>query len=303
MRTPQGPAILVVMHLAFIGLGHMGTGITRNLLRAGHQVTVYNRTRAKAEALASEGARIADSPAEGCRDADAVLTMLADDHAVEQVTFGAKGIREALAPGHTHISCSTISTALAQRLAHDHGAKSQGFLSAPVFGRPEAAEAKKLVVVAAGSAELIERFRGIFDSIGRQTFVAGTEPWHANVIKLCGNFMIASMLETFGEAFAALRKAGIAPLLFLEIMNALFASPVYAGYGKAIADDRFEPAGFALPLGLKDIRLALAAAEELQAPMPIASLVRDHFIEALANGQADMDWSSIARVSARNAGL
>lgn len=281
----------------------MGTGMARNLLRAGHQVTVYNRTREKAEVLAADGALVASSPAEACRDAEAVQTMLADDAAVEQVVFGENGILGALANDSVHISHSTISTALARRLAREHASKAQGYLSAPVFGRPEAAQAKRLLVVAGGASKLIERSRPLFDAMGRETFIAGSEPWQANAIKLCGNFMIASMLETFGEAFATLRKAAVAPGVFLDIMSGLFASPVYTGYGRAIAEEKFEPAGFALRLGLKDVRLALATAEECASPMPIASLLRDHFLDALAHGQGEMDWSSVARVPARNAGL
>jgi 3-hydroxyisobutyrate dehydrogenase-like beta-hydroxyacid dehydrogenase len=291
------------MKLAFIGLGKMGTGMARNLLRAGHQVALYNRTGGKSKELEADGARAASSPADACREAEAVLSMLADDAAVEHVVFGESGILGALAKGGVHVSHSTISTALARRLAHEHESKSQGYLSVPVFGRPEAAEAKRLLVVAAGDGKLIERCSPLFDAVGRQTFIAGREPWQANAVKLCGNFMIASMLETFGEAFATVRKSKVQPQVFLEIMNALFGSPVYAGYGRAIAEDKFEPAGFGLRLGLKDVRLALAAAEECDAPMPIASLLRDHFLDALAHGQGELDWSSIARVPARNAGL
>ena len=281
----------------------MGSGMARNLLRAGHEVTVYNRTRDKAEALAADGARVADSPADACRDAEAVITMLADDAAVEQLVFGENGIAAALAPGAVHISSSTISTALARRLAREHARRGQHYLSAPVFGRPDAAESKRLLVVAAGRAEAIERCRPLFDAVGRQTFVAGAEPWQANAVKLCGNFMIASMLETFGEAYAALRKSNVDPHLFLDVMNALFASPVYANYGKIVADQNFEPAGFALRLGLKDARLVLETAQECAAPMPLASLIRDHLLSGVAQGQAEMDWASIARVIARDAGL
>ena len=291
------------MKVGFIGLGKMGTGMARNLLRAGHQVTVYNRTREKAEALQAEGARGAGSPADACYDAEAVLTMLADDTALEQIVFAENGILGALSNDAVHISHGTISTALARRLVREHAAKAQGYLSAPVFGRPEAAEAKRLLVVAGGDRHLIERCRKLFDAMGRETFVVGDEPWQANAVKVCGNFMIASMLETFGEAFATLRKAAVAPGSFLDIMNALFGSPVYLNYGRAIVEERFEPAGFGLRLGLKDVRLALATAEECAAPMPIASLLRDHFLDALAHGQGEMDWSSVARVAARNAGL
>lgn len=291
------------MTLGFIGLGNMGTGMARNLLRAGNQLAVYNRSRGKAELLAAEGARVAQSPADACRGADAVLSMLSDDSAVEQVVFGEQGVLGALPRGSVHISHSTISTALARKLAQEHAARAQGYLSVPVFGRPEAAEAKRLLIIAAGEANLIERFRTLFESMGRQTFAVGAQAWQANAVKLCGNFMIASMIESFGEAFATLRKSKVQPDMFLEIMNALFASPVYAGYGKAIAQESFEPAGFGLRLGLKDVRLALAAAEECAAPMPLASLLRDHFIDAIAHGEGELDWSAVARVPARHAGL
>lgn len=287
------------MKLAFIGLGRMGSPMARNLLRAGHQVTIYNRTRKKADALAADGARIAGSPAEAARGAEAVLTMVADDAALRDVVYGENGLAGAMGPGAVHVSHSTISTALARELA----AAGHAYVSAPVFGRPEAAEAKKLIVVAAGAQENVDRCRPIFDAIGRQTVIGGEQPWQANAVKLCGNFMIASMLEAFGEAYAVMRKAGVDPHTFLEAMNGLFASPVYANYGAIVADERFQPAGFTAKLGLKDANLALATAQECAAPMPMASLVRDRLIAALANGQGDMDWSSVARVSARNAGL
>ncbi len=176
-------------------------------------------------------------------------------------------------------------------------------MSAPVFGRPEAAESKNLVVVVAGPGELAERYRPLFEAVGRQTFVVGAEPWQANVAKVCGNFMIVSVIEALGEAYATLRKAGVAPESFLEIMNALLGSPVITNYGRIIAQEKFEPAGFALHLGLKDVRLVLAAAEECAAPMPLASLVHDHLLSGLAQGQAEKDWSSLTQVIARNAGL
>jgi 3-hydroxyisobutyrate dehydrogenase-like beta-hydroxyacid dehydrogenase len=295
--------MLARMKIAFIGLGRMGTGMARNLLRAGHTLAVYNRTREKAEALASEGARVGDSPADACRDAEVVLTMLADDHAVEEIVFGKDGIASAMKSGCIHVSHSTISTVLARRLIAEHAQRKQGYLSVPVFGRPEHAAVKNLVVVAAGPAELIDRCRPLFDAIGRGTFVVGPEPWQANVAKVCGNFMVISMIEAFGEAYATLRKAGVAPEAFLDVMNALMGSPIFATYGRIIAQEQFDPAGFALKLGLKDVRLVLAAAEECAAPMPLASLVHDHLLSALAQGQGEMDWSSMTQVIARNAGL
>ena len=277
--------------------------MARNLLRAGHELTVYNRTREKVEALTRDGARVADSPAEAARDAEAVFTILSDDHAVMDVVCGENGIASTLKKGAAHISSSTISVAFGQRLTEEHKSRGQAFVAANVFGRPEAAEKKQLIVVAAGENNTLERFRPLFDAIGRKTFVAGNEPWQANAIKLCGNFMIASMLEAFAEAFATMRKAKMDVHVFLDTMAELFGSPVYKNYGQIIADEKFEPAGFALKLGLKDVRLVLEAAEQFDAPMPFASVVRDHLISAIANGQEEMDWSSVAQVAARNAGL
>jgi 3-hydroxyisobutyrate dehydrogenase-like beta-hydroxyacid dehydrogenase len=291
------------MKLAFVGLGNMGSAMARNLLRAGHEVTVYNRTRQKSEALAADGARVADSAAAACRGAEAAFSMLADDHAAVEVALGPNGIATGLERGAIHVSCSTIGTASSRQLAEAHASRGQKYIVATVFGRPEAAEAAKLVVVTAGDRDAVARCQPAFSAIGRQTIAAGPEPWQANAVKVCGNFMLATLLETFGEAFATMRKSGIDPHVLLDAMNALFGSPVYSNYGKMIADAKFEPAGFALKLGAKDVRLALAAAEECGAPMPIASLLRDQFLSAIAHGQGNMDWSSVALVAARAAGL
>jgi len=299
----DGVAMLAAMKIAFIGLGRMGVGMARNLLRAGHTVAVYNRSREKAEALAADGARVANTPADACAEAEVVMTMVADDQAVEEIVFGNDGIASAMAEGCIHVSHSTISTALARKLTTEHAQRNQGYLSVPVFGRPEAAETKNLVVAAAGPSEFVDRCRPLFDAIGRQTFVVGTEPWQANVAKVCGNFLMISIIEALGESFATLRKAGVAPLSYVEIMHALLGSQIIANYGRIIAKEEFEPAGFVLRLGLKDVRLMLAAAEECAAPMPLASLVHDHLLSALAQGQGEMDWSSMTQVIARNAGL
>ena len=281
----------------------MGVGMAHNLLRAGHQLTAYNRSREKAEALKADGAEVAASPAEACRSAQVAFTMLADDNAVADTAFGERGIVAGLPPNAIHISSSTISANLARKLAAEHAAGGQGYLSAPVFGRPDAAENKKLIVVAGGKTEEIERARPLLEAISRAVFVAGPEPWHANLFKLCGNFMLASMLETFGEAFATVRKSGADHHTFLDIMNELFGSPVYKNYGTTIANEKFEPAGFTLKLGLKDVRLILEAAGEVNAPMPLASLLRDHLFAAISHGQEQLDWSSISQVAARDAGL
>lgn len=293
-----------MMKVGFIGLGNMGSAIARNLIKAGHSLGVYNRTRSRAEAFASLGARVAETPAQAAADAEALITMLADDAAVEDVIFSPGNAIDALPAGAVHISMSTISVRLSHRLAESHRAKQQHYLAAPVFGRPDAAAAAKLFIVAAGPTEQIERCRPLFDAMGQKTFVVGEEAQAANVIKLAGNFLITTVIESLGEAFAFGRKFGVDPHAFLDILtNSLFDAPVYRNYGSMIASDKFEPAGFKLPLGLKDNRLLLAAAEEAKVPMPMASLVHDRFVAALAQGLGESDWAAIARISYENAGL
>ena len=292
------------MKVGFIGLGNMGSAIARNLIKAGHTLSVYNRTRSRAEAFASLGARIDETPAEAAADVEALITMLADDTAVEGVVYSPGNAIEVLPAGAVHISMSTISIELSRRLAESHREKQQHYLAAPVFGRPDAAAAAKLFVVTAGPAEQIERCRPLFDAIGQKTFLVGEEAHAANVIKLAGNFLITTVIESLGEAFAFSRKFGVDPHAFLDILtNSLFTAPVYRNYGSIIASDNFEPAGFKLPLGFKDNRLLIAAAEDAAVPMPVASLIHDRFVTGLALGLGESDWAAIARVSYQSAGL
>jgi 3-hydroxyisobutyrate dehydrogenase-like beta-hydroxyacid dehydrogenase len=281
----------------------MGLPIARNLLRAGHQLIVYNRTRSKAEALAAAGAQVANSLREATAT-EVVVSMLADDPAVEQTTLGDGGILNSLARGGVHVSLSTISTTLSRRLTLAHTASGQSFIASPVFGRPDAAEAARLVVVAAGPEEAVGRVQPLLEAIASKVFVIGAEPYSANAVKLAGNFLIASVLETLSEAFTLARKSGVEPAKLLEIVNgSFFRSPVYENYGKIIMGEKFSPAGFALRLGLKDLRLVLAAAEEAAVPMPVASVIRDHFVSGVARGWGDMDWAALAKVVAEDAGL
>jgi 3-hydroxyisobutyrate dehydrogenase-like beta-hydroxyacid dehydrogenase len=291
------------MEIGFIGAGRMGSGMVRSLLRAGHQVTLYNRTREKAAPLEAEGARLADTPAAVC-GAGLVVTMLADDASVEGVTFGEQGILSALPPGGIHVSSSTISVAFSDRLAEAHEKSGRHYVAAPVFGRPDVAEAGKLFMMAAGAAALLERCRPVFDAVGQRTFIIGERPSQANLVKLGGNFLLAAMIESLGEAIALMRKGGIEAGSFVDVItNTLFNAPAYRTYGGIIANEKYEPAGFPVAMGLKDVRLALAAADANAVPMPVASLVRDHFIEAIAHGHRDSDWGSLARVVARHSGL
>jgi 3-hydroxyisobutyrate dehydrogenase-like beta-hydroxyacid dehydrogenase len=260
------------MDVGFIGLGHMGAPMALSLLKAGHRVTVYNRTRSKAEALASNGAQLAERVADACHG-DVLITMLSDDAAVESVVFGDDGALSALSRNAIHISMSTISIALSDRLMDAHQRAGQGYVSAPVFGRPEAAAAGKLFVIAAGPDRMLARCQPLFDATAQETFVVGARPSEANLVKLAGNFLIASMLESLGEAFALIRKAGIKADRFLNILTGtLFSAPVYRTYGAIIAEDKNPANGFKMSLGLKDMRLALAAADATIVPMPVASL-------------------------------
>jgi 3-hydroxyisobutyrate dehydrogenase-like beta-hydroxyacid dehydrogenase len=290
------------MKVGFIGLGRMGSGMAANLIKAGHDVTVYNRTVDKAKSLAAQGAHVAENPAGACRG-DVVMTMLADDAALENVVYGGQGMLGALPKGALHVSASTISVALSERLHKDHVAAGQSFVAAPVFGRPEVAEAGQLFVVAAGDPASVMLAGPVFEAIGQRTFVVSEEPKAANLVKLSGNFLIASVIEALGEAMALVNKQGIDRKAYLEILTStLFNAPIYKTYGGLIAERRFEPAGFAAPLGQKDIRLALAAAESLRVPMPIASLLRDRLLALLAQGGEHLDWSAIGALSAWDAG-
>lgn len=292
------------MNIGFIGLGNMGSAIASNLAKAGHSLTVYNRTRSRAELLQPLVKRIAGTPGEAVSAAEVFITMLADDHAVEEVVFAPGNALQSLPAGAVHISMSTISVGLSRRLADAHRVKGQHYIAAPVFGRPDAAAAAQLFVVAAGPADQVERCRPLFDAIGQKTFLAGDDAPKANVVKLAGNFLTSTVIESLAEAFALVRKYGIDANAFLEILTgSLFTAPVYRNYGSMIAADRFEPAGFKLPLGLKDNRLLLAAAEEAAVPMPMASLVHDRFVAALAQGLGEADWAAIARIAYQSAGL
>jgi 3-hydroxyisobutyrate dehydrogenase-like beta-hydroxyacid dehydrogenase len=290
------------MNLGVIGLGMMGGAMARNLLRAGHRVTVWNRTADRAEELRAEGALIAETPAEAGKG-EAALTCLADDVAVEAVVFGKNGLAGALAGACIHISMSTISLALTGRLAATHREAGQKFVAAPVFGRPDMAAEAKLLIVAAGEAEAIAQCRPVFDVLGRRAIVVGTEPATATMVKLLGNFLLVSAVESMSEAAALLRKSGVDPQVCLEtLINTLFASPVYQNYAGLMLRQQYEP-GFRLALGLKDVELALTVAESSGAPLPTARLIRERLLRAVARGYRDKDLAALALLSAEEAGL
>lgn len=287
------------MKVGFIGLGQMGHGIAANLLKAGHELVVFNRSPEKAADLEQDGAKLAGAVA-AASDVEVVFTMLADDKAVEAVAFGPGGVIAHLPARALHVSMSTISVALSERLTAAHGGR---FVAAPVFGRPEAAATAKLFVVAAGPTAALATCQPLFEAISQRVFILGEAPSAANLVKLSGNFLIASVIESLGEAMALVGKGGVDLHAYLDLLTStLFAAPVYKTYGGLIAGGVFEPAGFAAPLGQKDIRLALAAAEELRVPMPIASLLRDRFLTLMATGGEALDWSAMGKLAARDSG-
>ncbi|MBU3750677.1 MAG: NAD(P)-dependent oxidoreductase [Mycobacterium sp.] len=289
--------------VGFIGLGNMGSAMAARLLEAGFDVAVYNRSPGKAEALAVRGATVAATVAQACAG-DVVITMLANDDALDAVVTGEGGVLATLREGATHVSSSTISAALSKRLTAAHGVAGQHFITATVLGRPEAAAAGKLFVLAAGPAEAVDPLIPILDALGQRTFRVSEVAAVGNVVKLSANFLLANVIESLGEAVALVSKAGVDRRDYIDIITStLFSAPAYETYGGLIARAEFEPAGFAARLGIKDIRLVLAAAEELQVPLPIASLLRDRFLTLLAAGGGDLDWSAISTLALRDAGL
>ena len=290
------------MKIGFIGLGRMGSAMAANLVKAGHQVTVFNRSPDKRRKLVELGAHEAARIADACRG-EAVITMLADDAALSSVTLADGGIVASLPKGAIHVSMSTVSVALARELTKAHAAAGQRFIAAPVFGRPEAAAAAKLFIVAAGEPAAVETCLPLFNALGQKTLPIGPEPAAANLVKLSGNFLLASAIEALGEAIALVSKVGVDGRAYVELLTStIFPAPVYATYGGLIAANRFEPAAFTAALGFKDIRLALAAAESLRVPMPLGSLLHDRFLRLLAEGGESLDWSALGGLAGRDAG-
>ena len=289
------------MDIGFIGLGDMGSAIAANLLKAGHTVRVWNRSPQAAAKLAALGATVADSAAHAFAG-DAVFSMLADDNALRAVLLDS-GVLAGAAPGLVHVNLATISVALAEQLATLHAQYGVDYVAAPVLGRPDVAAAAKLNIVAGGTDRAIDRVLPLLDAIGQKTWRAGPRPQDANLLKVAVNFMLASAIETTGEAAALVSGYGIDPAVLIELIsNTLFPGPVYAGYGKMIAEQRYEPALFKARLGLKDVSLALAAAEAVATPLPVASVVRDNLIDVVAHGDGDKDFAALGAVALRWAG-
>ena len=291
------------MKVGFIGLGHMGTAMAGRLVQAGHEVTVYNRTTSKARALIDRGANSAACVGDACKG-DVVITMLADDEAVEAVVLRENGVLQSLGERTIHVCMSTTGVALSKRLADAHATGGHRFVAAPVFGRPDVAAQGKLFIVTAGEPDVIDACMPLFDAMGQKTIRIGEVPQTANLVKLSGNFITASVIEALSEAMALIRKAGIDPHRYFELLTStIFTCPVFTNYGGGIANGKFETGGFAASLGEKDIRLALAAAKTLRVRMPLASLVHDRLQTLIARGGEQVDWSALGQLAANDAGL
>jgi 3-hydroxyisobutyrate dehydrogenase-like beta-hydroxyacid dehydrogenase len=297
----------VLGEIGFVGLGHMGTAMAANLVASGRRVIGYVRRPDQIGRLEALGLRVTTAITD-LLDCKVVISMLPDDDAVREIVFGRKdvgleGLAAGMMGGAIHLSMSTISTAAASMLAGEHARNGQGYVAAPVFGNPDAAKARQLFIVAAGVTADVERCQPIFDALGQRTFVTGAKPEEANLIKLLGNMMSATALEMLAEVVAVVRKRGLDPQPFIDIMTStMFGGRAHKIYGDKIARQAYAP-GFVLPLVLKDVRLALAEAEKAGVPMPSVGVVRDRLITGIARGYGELDWTALGLIAAEEAGL
>lgn len=289
------------MKIGFLGLGGMGAAMATNLIKAGHQVVGWNRSPGPLKPLLALGAQAAREPAEAFA-AELVISMLADDASSRAVLIDSGALASAKA-GLIHLSMATLSTAFVGELIELHGRQGVEFIAAPVFGRTDVAAAGKLNILVAGPEAAVAKVQPVLDVLGQKTWPLGNDPLRASVVKIAGNFMIASAIEAMGESAALVKSFGVEPADLLEIMgNTLFNAPVYRNYGAQIAERRFDPAGFRLVLGLKDVGLALSAGQAQRVPLPFASVLRDNLLEAIAHGDGERDWSALSQVSMRKSG-
>jgi 3-hydroxyisobutyrate dehydrogenase-like beta-hydroxyacid dehydrogenase len=292
------------MNVGFIGVGRMGRGMAGRLLAAGHSLAVYNRTRAKADALGEAGARVVGSIAELVRHGDVTITMLADDPALEAVVLHRSGLVETLPKGAIHMVMGTHGVDVIRRIGAGHAAAGQILVAAPVLGRPDMAASGQLGIVVAGPAAAVDRVRPLLAAMGRRSFEAGTDPLAATSIKVTNNFVLGCAIEAMGEAFSLVRKYGVAPEVFYEVMtDGLFSAPAYKVYGKIIVEQSYDRVGQKALLGLKDANLALAAGEAVGVPLPSCNVWRDRLVGAAAHGDGDKDWAVMALEQARASGL
>lgn len=283
------------MKIGIIGIGNMGLPMAQNMLKNDHQLVIYNRTASKAKQLVEKGAQLASTPAEVARETGIVFTILSDDKSTEEIVFGKDGILEGLKEGGIHVAVSTISVDCAQKLSKAHSKEGQHFVSATVLGRPDAAASATLRLIVAGPEKSRKQIWPVLEAVSQNIFVVGDEGYLSNVAKLGNNFLIVAMLEALSEVLIMVEKYSIEPKQFLEIVNTLFDSPVYQNYGNIIADRKFEPAGFKMNLGLKDVELMLSAADQVSASLPLANLAKDHYSKGILKGWENLDWAALIK--------
>ena len=294
----------MVERIGFIGLGRMGQAMASNLITAGYALHIYNRTPDKAAALVAQGARLAHQPSQTVEPGGVVITMLSDDQALESVVLSENQFLECLRPNGIHVSMSTISPALARRLAQHHREYQVSYVAAPVFGRPEAAAARNLWICVSGNGAAKQRVHPVLKAMGQGIFDFGEEPGAAHAVKLAGNFLLASAIEALAEALTLGEKNGIDRTALADLFSkTLFACPAYQVYGEAIARNRYQPPGLTVSLGLKDLNLVLQTAATSTMPMPLASLLHDRFLTTIAKGRGNLDWAAVALGVAEDAGL
>ncbi len=290
------------MNVAFIGLGRMGHAMASRLVGE-FDLVVFNRTPGRAQQLAEAGARVADSVADACEGRDVVITMLADDAALTEVTLGPAGIRDSLTAGAIHVAMGTHSVSAIRELTAAHRGHEQTLVAAPVLGRPDVAAAGKLGIVAGGPSEAVQRCEPLFELIGSRTFQVGTEPESASAVKLANNFVLGCAIEAMGEAFALVGAYGVPARRFYDvIVDGLFSAPAYRVYGDIIADEKYDQVGFTAELGLKDVNLMLAAGSVARVPLPSGNVYRDRLLGAIAHGEGELDWAVMARDQQRASG-
>ena len=292
------------MKIAFLGLGRMGQGMAHLLVAAGYNLNVYDLYPEQAKSLVDAGARLSPSIADAVLDRDVVITMLPSDTALNSLVTSAGGLIESMQPGMTHVVMGTHGIELIRKLTRLHGEAEQVFVAAHVLGRPDLAATGQLTIVPAGPADSVAALQPVFDVLGKQTLVAGTDPQSASAVKIANNFVLGCAIEAIGEAMSLVRKLGVEPAMFHQVLtDGLFGAPAYQVYGKMIVDEAYDSMGATAIIGLKDMNLALQAAESAQMPLPSASIMRDRLLGAIAHGEGELDWAVVAREQARASGL
>jgi len=292
------------MRVGFIGLGRMGHGMAGRILGAGHDLAIYDQIPELLENLGTAGATVASSVAEVVADRELVVSMLPHDEALKELAFSAGGLLESMAEGTIHMPSGTHGVEIIRQLTNAHGEAGQILVAGHVLGRPDLAAEGQLTVVPGGPPDVLERLQPIFDVLGKRTFITGDEPQTATAVKIANNFVLGCAIEVIGESMSLVRKFGVDPALFQQVLTeGLFGSPAYQVYGQIIVDEAYDKVGASVQIGLKDANLALAAGEAVDVPLPCANVMRDRLLGAKAHGDGDLDWAVMAREQARASGI